>query len=246
MMRNLRRFLKDEGQSGSVLVEFAFVVPLLIMLAIPVVDYGRLILLRQKAVKMASFAADAVTMSREIEATTTQADVNADATFMTPQALAAIVGSVNTMMMPFPAEQQNGADIYRVVLTHVYRDPASGQPVLGWQFDQNSRSFYNPNRISDVGLVASPADIGTPATIPASLANNMDDGENLVVAEVAAFFNPIAPDLSALGIPLPGPQWLTYTAYFRARYGNLKCVWGVYMPPTPACAPVPGANTGPF
>ncbi len=233
----------QEGEKGGVLVEYAFMLPLLILLSLPVVDYGRLILIRQKAVKTASFMADAVAMSREIANDTTAANVATDATYMTPQALQAIVSSLNVMMMPFPPEQPGGPDLYRAVITHVYKDPNTGGPVLGWQFDQNSMSFYDSNRISTVGLVANVSDIGKPANIPPSLANNLDDGENLIVAEVSVFFDPITPDLGVLGVPFLTQRWMTYTAYFRARYGNLKCVWQVYMPPQPDCLPVSSGSS---
>jgi hypothetical protein len=235
-------FLRHDN-AGGIAIEFALVLPVFLTLCLPVVDYGRYILLQQKLVKAASFMADAVSLSSPIKADTTQADIDADGLYITQTAIAASVNAINTLMLPFTQEQQGGANLYQAVITHVYKD-ASGSPALGWQFDKNSQSFYDGTRQSDVGVIAGEGDIGSPANIPAVLANNLDDGENIIVAELSAQYDPITPVLGGLGVPFLQAQEVSYTAYYRARYGNLKCVWGVYMPP-PDCNPVAGGAPAP-
>lgn len=228
------KFLNEQG---GIAVEFALILPLMLVLCLPVVDYGRYMLMAQKLVKASSFMADAVSMSTPIADDTTQLDVDSDGLYITPTALAGVVSSLNTMMIPFAQEQQGGEDMYQAVITHVYRD-SSGNPALGWQYDQNSQSFYNSARQSAVGVITGEGDVGSPANIPAGLANNMDAGENIIVAELTAKYKPITPLLGTLGVPYMEAQDIKYTAYYRVRYGNLKCVWGVYGPP-PECNPIP-------
>lgn len=218
------------SNQGGILVEFAFILPIMLMLTFPVIDYSRYIMIQQKLVKAASFMADAAAMSRPIEGTTTQQDVNQDGTYLTQQVLTGIVDTMNIHMMPFDAEQPGGPDLYQAILTHVYAD-ASGTPSLGWQYDQNSHSLYDGARTeSTIGLVTGPGDIGTPANVTPEL-QNLQANENLVVAETFAEYAPITPNLSAIGINFLAPQRLNYRAFFRARYGNLRCMWQVYMPP---------------
>ncbi len=214
---------------GSVIVEFAFILPIMLLLTFPVIDYSRYILMQQKLTKAASFMADAVAMSRPIEQATTQSDIDTDGTFLEETTLQDIVNTINIHMMPFAEEQAGGPDRYQAILTHVYKD-ANGIPALGWQFDQNSQRLNGAPAESTVGVLSGPGDIGSPATMPPEL-QNLQDGENLVVAEVFANYEPITPDMSSIGVNFLSAQRLTYRAFFRARYGNLRCIWQVYMPP---------------
>jgi hypothetical protein len=231
-MNNKMHALLKSNQ-GGILVEFAFILPIMLMLTFPVIDCSRYILIQQKLVKAASFMADAAAMSRPILATTTQPQIAQFGDFLTEPTLTGIVDTINIHMLPFDAEQPGGPDLYQAILTHVYAD-ASGAPLLGWQYDQNSHNLYDGARTeSIVGLVTGPGDIGTPANIaniPPAL-RNLQANENFVVAEVFADYTPITPNLSAIGINFLAAQRLNYRAYFRARYGNLRCIWQVYMPP---------------
>lgn len=255
-MIKLKIFGKD-GQKGGILIEFALIFPICLLLTFPVVDIGRFILLQEKVVRTAYFVADAIAMSRPISTETTQADIDTDGLYITEPVIREVVNSVSTFMMPFPAEQPGGPDLYQVVVTHVYNGGSGAQ--IAWQYDQNSQSFYSASRESEIGLIQGPADIGSPATMPADLDFffNTAAGMNFtfVVAEVTASYEPITPNLAALGIPFLQPQEVRYTSYFYARhreaYGanlpgpfnpgthgfGLKCIWNVYMPP-PDCPPL--------
>jgi hypothetical protein len=224
-----RQFWSHDGNHGSIMVEFAMIVPIFLILIFPVVDYSRYILIQQKAVKAAAFMGDAVAMSQAIEATTTQADIDTNGLLLKPEVLAEVVDTLDVLMMPFESEATSGKELYQAVITQVYR-AADGAARIGWQYDQNSKSFYGA-RESIVGVVGGAGDIGSPATLPAAIAATLDDGENLIVVEISALYRPITPDLQVINVPFLQEKQLKYTSYYRARYGNLRCVWNTYMPP---------------
>lgn len=223
-----RKFLTAE--TGGVMIEFAFILPIMLMLTFPVVDYSRYILLQQKLVKAASFMSDAASYSTPVDSTTTQQQIDQEGKYLTEASLRGIVNTINIHMMPFNPAQNAADNRYQAILTHVYRDAASGAPVMGWQYDENSQSFAGNRSESTIGQITSAADIGSPATMPPEL-QTLEQGENLVVAEVFADYQPITPDLSTLGVRFLSAQRLSYRAFFRARNGNLRCIWQVYMPP---------------
>ncbi len=242
---NFFSIFSKENEKGGILLEFAIMLPLFLLLTFPVVDLSRYILLQQKLVKAAAFMADAVAMSRPILSTTTQADIDTDGMYITLPLIQSVVNSMNTLMSPFPPEQQGGTDRYQAVITQVYATN-TGAPVIGWQYDLNSQSFYDTNRTSAIGVIQTEADINSPATLPAPLVTlfNTTTNFSLVAAEVSALYEPVTPNLAALGIPFFTPQRLEYTSYYYARHRDayatptgLKCIWGVYMPP-PDCPPI--------
>ncbi len=222
------RSLSRETQ-GGVMVEFAFILPIMLMLTFPVIDYSRYILIQQKTVKAAAFMADAVSMSAPITPVTTQQNVDENGLLLTENVLREVVDTMNTHMIPFPAQPAGGNPLYQVVITNVYR-AANGAPSLGWQYDLQSHSLYSAARQSDIGVVAGIGNIGSPAAVTPEL-STLDVGENMIVAEVSAQYAPITPNLSALGIGFLQAQTIRYRAFYRARYGNLRCIWQVYMPP---------------
>lgn len=238
-MKKLSSFWQHN--KGSVLVEFAFILPILLILTFPLIDYARYILLQQKVIKTAYVIADAITMSREIDTTTTAADIAQKGDYMTNDLINSsgsgtdLIDSVPDLMQPFV--EQPGDDRWQVVISHVRKPDAASPPLLTWQYDENSRSYTGAPQ-SSVGSVVG-FNNTVPATLPAELISSMGDGENIIVVEVTARHDPIVPDLSGgiINAPFLGTTDVEYTAYMRARYGNLQYIWNVNCPPTSVNCP---------
>lgn len=204
------RFTKD--CKASIAIEFAIILPVLLILLFPTIDYARYILLQQKIIKGAYVIADAVSMSTPVEpGVTTQTDIDTVGTYLTEDLLRALTNTADLLMMPFPPEAGSGTDRYNVEITHIYNStPGGSTPTIGWQYDQNSQTLT-------VG--------GGATTLPDSLQNNLDDDENLIRVRFTAIYDPITPPLQGLGIPFLARQTREHTSYFRARYGDLRNVW---------------------
>ncbi len=211
---NIKKHAQDNN--GSIVVEFAIILPIFLMLIFPTIDFARYILLQQKVVKAAYVMADAVAMSRPIEpGVTTQTDIDQDGTYLTESFLKDLVGLTELLMRPFPPEPNNGEDdYYNAEITHIYNKVSNGNgynPVMDWVISQN------------VPVLQYPPDI--PVTLPDSMVNNLDPDENLIRVVVTATHLPITPSLVDFGVPFLGQQTLSHTSYFRARYGDLSNVW---------------------
>jgi hypothetical protein len=202
-----REFAKHTG--GTIAIEFALVLPIMLVLLFPTIDYARYILLQQKVIKAAYVMADSVAMSRPVETDTTQEDIDKDGTYLTEDLLRELTDTVDILMAPFPADG-DGGDRYQAEITQIFSDPASGVVGTGWSYDQNSQALV-------IG--------GGAATLPPSLQGNMDPGENLIRVRFTARYEPITPPLQGLGVPFLAQTTLEHTAYFRARYGDLRTVW---------------------
>jgi len=222
---------KFKDSTGTVAIEFSAIVTILVILTFPTIDFARYILMQEKVIKSAHMLADAVSMSREITAATTQAEIDQDGSYLTLQVLQQLMNQINILMVPFADEGAGGVDRYQAVVTHIYNDTGNGGPALGWQFDQNSMSLYDGARQSVVGVVATANDRGNPAVLPPSLAGSLNPTENLIAVEFSALYEPITPGMQGIGVPFLASQTVRHVSYFPARYGNLGCIWQEYMPP---------------
>lgn len=216
----------SRSESGAVLIEFAAVVTVLLILIFPTIDFARYILLQQKVIKTSHSIGDSIAMSQPIEPSTTAAEITAE--HMTLNALQAIVAGnvVDSLMSPFPPEGSGGQNRYQVVVTHVFN--SGGVPTISWQFDLDSGTL-NSGAASITG-----SGRGSPAALPVSLSNGfggLDPSENAIVVEASALYQPITPGLQALGVPFLAPTMVTHNSYFPGRYGQLGCIWQIYMPP---------------
>lgn len=230
-MKKMIQFLKDTR--GVVLIEFAFILPILLLLTFPMIDYARYILLQQKLIKVPYVWGDAITMSRPVEADTTLADINADATYLTQVLLdnsagPDLVDTLPQLMLPFREAQ--GENLWQAVITHVRKPDPATPPQIEWQYDEDGRSFTASGRTSNVGVVSG-FNNTTPATLPTGLINTMGDGEEIIVVEVSGVHRPITPIITALGIPFVSETTLNYTSYMRTRYGSLRYMWPNNCPP---------------
>lgn len=243
-MKKTFNLLKDN--QGVVLIEFAFILPILLLLTFPMIDYARYVLLQQKLIKTAYVIGDAITMSRAVEVDTEVGDVVADATYLTELLFdnpngKSLIDAVPQLMLPF--REPTGKNYWQVVITMVRKpDPATGEtagpPEIKWQYDEDSRSFNSGSVASNIGVVAA-FNTNTPATLPTELMNTMGDGEEIIVVEVTGKHKAITPVLSALNIPFVSDDTLNYTSYMRARYGSLQYIWQINCPPTSTNCPDP-------
>ena len=224
---------------AAVMIEFAFIFPILLLLTFPMIDYARYILLQQKVIKVAYVLGDAITMSRPIEVDTKQTDVDADSTYLTEKLLNDPVGpdlmdSLPQLLLPFTEPQ--GRNDWQVVVSHVRKPDDTTPPLLTWQFDEDSRSFDAGGRKAAVGVVSG-FNNTTPANLPAELLGTMQAEEDVIVVQVTAKHVPITPILSALGIPFVSQDEVVYSSYMRARYGDLSFMWSNNCPPTSTNCP---------
>lgn len=235
-----RKLKVMQNRRGSILVEFAIILPIFLLIIFPTIDFSRYVLLQQKVIKTAYVMADSVAMSRPVEpGITTQIDIDQDGTFLTQDFLQGLVELTEMLMSPFPEEENTGPDseeLYNAEITHISNDTSSGSsynPVMNWIISQN------------VPIVQFPP--GIPTTLPESMVNNLDEDENLIRVVVRAKFKPITPSLVNLGVPFLSSQTLTHTSYFRARYGDLSIVWvnGEAMPSPSSPTPTPPAPLPP-
>ncbi|GEM_PF-4507824 len=229
-MKKLRNFLKNN--QGVVLIEFAFILPILLLLTFPMIDYARYVLLQQKVIKTAYVLGDAFTISNPIEADTDATDIATDGTRLTEAVFAELLGTVPQLMLPF--REELGENLWQVVVSYVLR-PAGGTPQLIWQYDEDSDSFNSgaPSNIGSVAAFNSPVN----ATLPIDLVSGIGDDEGFIVVEVTGRHEPITPILSALGIPFVSATDVRYTSYMRTRYGDLQYIWSNNCPPTSTVCP---------
>lgn len=141
----MNKFALFANDCGSVLVEFALVVPVLLLFFIGGVDLTRFILVNQKLEK----------------ATAAVADIIAQASGIQTSNLQDLMTGVDDMMQPYPLST-NG----RVIVTSVARTAASPAPLtVRWQYC-GAGSLAATSR---VGVV------GGNATIPAQITLALND-----------------------------------------------------------------------
>ncbi|MDG1287782.1 MAG: pilus assembly protein [Rickettsiales bacterium] len=236
-MKKMSHFFKDN--QGVVLIEFAFILPILLLLTFPMIDYARYVLLQQKIIKVAYVLGDSITISNPIDVATTAVDVAADPTYFQQLLLddpngPDLIDTLPQLMLPF--REAPNENLWQVVISYVYKPDPGTPPQLMWQYDEDSRSFTAGSRVSNIGIVSgftSPID----ATLPTELINTMASTEGLIVVEVTGRHNPISPVMGALGIPFVSAEDLQYTSYMRTRYGDLQYMWANNCPPTSTVCP---------
>ena len=112
-MSALRKLIRDER--GNAIVDFAFVLPIMLMMFIGVVEVTNVLRLDRKVVAAAQTAADLVTQRREIN----DAQLND------------ILTAAELIFEPFPAAAHS------VGIVGVRYDPNTGAPTLDWTKSKN-------------------------------------------------------------------------------------------------------------
>ncbi|MCB1537727.1 MAG: pilus assembly protein [Rhodospirillales bacterium] len=110
MVRNAHHILSDER--GVAATEFAFLLPILLLLVMGIYESTRFVLFSQKLDRVAY----------------TVADVTAQQTAVTNADLSDIVTAATKIMEPYEF-----GELGRVIISSVYQDPDDG-PVVRWQY----------------------------------------------------------------------------------------------------------------
>lgn len=231
------------NNKGVVLIEFALILPILFLLTFPMIDYARYILLQQKAIKTAYVLGDAITMSNPIEVNTNATDIAQDATLLRQELFnnpggSDLMDNVPQLFLPFrESTDSNNPDFnkWQVIVSYIYKETATSAPELKWQFNEDDNAFQGHAK-SRIGNVSGFGNSATP-NLPTVLANSMEEEEGVIIVEVFANHTPITPVMSALGIPFISATEVDYTAFLRARYGNLEYMWDNNCPPTSTSCP---------
>lgn len=129
-MEILRKIWRDEN--GTALLEFGFLLPILLMLFLGVVEVTNILRLDRKVVAATQTAADLVTQRRKVS----NADLND------------ILRAVELIFEPYPAAQHS------VGIAAVSYDPDTGDPEVDWTKSKNGGSVPN--------ALTAAAGLGTP------------------------------------------------------------------------------------
>lgn len=127
-----RRILRDER--GNAVVEFAFILPMMLLVFVGVVEMTHLLRLERKVVAAAQTAADLVTQRREVN--TAQLDD--------------ILMAVELIFDPFPASGHN------VGVVGVRYDANTGNPTLDWSRSKNGGSV--PDALTQAAGLGGPGE----------------------------------------------------------------------------------------
>ncbi|MEJ0009189.1 MAG: TadE/TadG family type IV pilus assembly protein [Alphaproteobacteria bacterium] len=220
MRRFLRRWLAHA--QGVALVEFALVLPLLLMLFFGGFELARYILITQRVEKAGYTLADILTQ-------TTPEAIKDPANFV------AVFNQYSTIMTPY-----SDVTMQRIIFTSVTKHAADHNIYIDWQEagggtldNADTVSIVNHKQGGDIvnGMAApnTPApfnaginDLLMPGTSQLADPRAMADGENMIVTEVFFFYQPLVNRiLGSIGIDI-GPGTIVRRTYFHPRNGDLN------------------------
>ncbi len=203
---------------GNILIEFALILPIMLVLFFGAVEISRFILILQKVDKTAYTMADIITRSKGDPLPGEPLPVGA----LTVSELQNILDNFDDLMVPYPTTEDG-----IIVVTSIYMPSGGSTPLVKWQVAGGGNLDYDPPLVSDVnGLSPSqmnPSVRNTPVNFSAEVQAIMDDsggmrvGENIIVVEVFYHYRPLI-STNTLDI---GESIVKRNAYFVPRYGNL-------------------------
>jgi hypothetical protein len=206
-------------------IEFAIILPLLLMMVLPLYDYFRFIMYVQKINKTATSIADMIVMSDPAPPGTA---------LLTDAALRNIHSTANFLMQPFDFSQPGEQ---RVRTTSVYNPPGAQGPGIYWGYEydgvEGARSLIcNSSATAHQGACS--LENQNPGDFEGRFYNGMQDGENAIVVRVCSDFRPMFNWIAILPIieeVPPSPEiWqgqdcatdkLSFVRFFPARNGPL-------------------------
>lgn len=230
----LHRFLK--AQRGVALIEFALVFPLIMVLLVGALEIGRGIIITQRVERAGYVMADVTSQYLPATEDRSAGEINE------PVIRTEVLSQLSRIMGRFadPAQQA-------VIITSVQKQGAikriRWQVAGGGSLSAGANSVVNGLSPSAVGPGVRDQPTSFSGEVEALL-TTMADGENMIVAEVFYFYQPIWTHL-VNAIPQEGnsrlviatPRLLAKRMYFRPRHGDLVC-----LPPSftyPECEPEP-------
>jgi Flp pilus assembly protein TadG len=208
------RFLRDE--SALALIEFAFVLPILLIISVPIFNFITYVMTVQKTNKTAATLADMIVMSTPADGTTTPAMANNDKLILSNQSLEMVLDSSAALMQPFGFPDNAGKtcgaatiDVYSVIKT-------AGVAGTVWKASYAGGAATVTNNITP----AAP-----PASLNAGFTAGMYEGENTIVVEVSCGFVPPVVLANGLGLPMLSATTIKSVYRYPARNGALPFVF---------------------
>jgi Flp pilus assembly pilin Flp len=205
-MKLRRLYTYPKGNSGAAAIEFALILPVLLILSLPLVDYFQYIMTIQKMNKTAASVADMLVISTPGDGPL----ANSDPFALTGATLTNVLQTSDFLMHPFPF---TGAENARVTVNSIVNQ--GGTVSAPWSAVYNGGGGVSVQGIGDTNV------------LPAGFLGQMFDDENAIAVTVEYRFEPVIP-LPGLGfIPSLAAEDIRITQFFPARNGALTCVRNV-------------------
>ncbi|MBY0356221.1 MAG: pilus assembly protein [Rickettsiales bacterium] len=238
---------------GAVAIEFAIILPLLLLMTLPIYDFFRYIMIIQKMNKTISTIADMIVLSEPAPAGTVNGDpvINSNPFILTQDRLRNIVTTADFLMQPYSFSRTNGqgnpSQFINVV--SIYNPPGTGAgngPGIYWSYTNfGLTQAIDPrcNATEAHGSFCGRENLNPtndPANTEGTFIDQMADGENAVIVRICYDFEPILQwnnfILPILNIPMFGvtsrvgaaacdASQLQFVRYFPARNGPLLQVY---------------------
>ncbi len=196
--KTLLKHLVRIGNAGVAMIEFAIILPLLLIMLVGLVELTNFILLNQKLDKLASSMADFTTQGTTVSPATLNGFGLAVPQIMKPYTfngtvIFSSVASVTVLTLPIPV------------------CPVINVPCISWQYK------ILGSDASHIGIAHGPATL--PSNYP------VQPNQNVIVAEAFLQYSPI---LSSSGnfLPFFKPQTLYKISVFKPRQGLLTVLGG--------------------
>ena len=204
---------------GVAAIEFALVLPLLLILSLPLYNYIQYIMVFQKVNKTSATIADMIVMSTPSDATTTAEDADNDKLILSTHSLQMILESSTALMQPFSFPNANGSSCATasIRVDSVYK-PTGGSAGTVWQ-----ATYSGTAGTVNVTNHATPQAI--PATMSAAFASAMVDEENTIIVDVTCTFTPPISMPLSMGLPMLSTTPVRAVYRFPARNEALKTVF---------------------
>lgn len=202
------------------MIEFAFVLPIMLVLFFGAVEVTRFILILQKVDKVAYTMADIVTRSTP-DPTPGVTPPSGAISPLTTTELADILGNYDDLMVPYAVEGRG-----LIIVTSIQRPTGSAVPLVKWQMTDGG-VLSGPGIISEINQLPpsgiNPSVRNTPVNFSTDIQNSMNvsaglrNNENIVAVEVFYRFDPLFFN-NSVGI---GSMIVKRNAFFNPRYGTL-------------------------
>ncbi len=194
---------------ASIAIEFAFLLPVLLMVAFPVIDYSRYILLQQKLIKTSSTIADSIAMSVPLNS---ENATNQQFEFSNAVLTEDLIRQFSELAAPLlsPYGTRNN---FAVTISNIDVD-AAGTPTQAWRYERPAGKNATGN------FDDSTQEIPNNDNVPDELINSLEADDNLVRAEVSVRFEPFTPNF--LNFEPLEDRTVSSVHYYRSRYGNLS------------------------